>query len=270
MLSNVNLLQYTKSTDVVGMIYGFDFPPRNRVVDSSSFMWRFIKMLLGLCLWPFAWSMAVSTYHLYQTSAGAAATDWAAWALPIGFLVWVVIFLVLPRPFRTYVLGHELTHALWALMMGARVGKLKVGKSGGHVELSKTNFVITLAPYFFPFYTALVIAAYYLAGNWLPVRDYQAWWMAAIGMTWSFHITFTIHMLTQCQPDIQEHGRIFSFTVIGIMNVLLIALMMVFLGEPQLSGFRDLLFFETSSAYQHTFHILGQMWEAIPKSGFNS
>lgn len=226
-------------------------------------MWKFLKMLIGVALWPLAYAVTCSTYKLYEVSANGSLNEgWAAWALPAAFLAWVVIFFILPRPFRTYVLGHELTHALWALLMGGRVGRMKVGKSGGHVELSKTNFVITLAPYFFPFYTAIVIAAYYISIRWLDTEAYLAWWLGAVGLTWSFHITFTLHMLSQRQPDIQEHGRIFSYTVIYIMNVLVIALMMIMLGAPRLLTFGDLLGTESASAYSYTSHLLEKGWNA--------
>lgn len=224
-------------------------------------MWKFIKMWIGIGLLPLLWAVSVAAYQLYQSSANSnTGPGWSAWALPIGFVVWVAVFFLLPRPFRTYVLGHELTHALWALLMGGRVGKMKVGKSGGHVELTKTNFIITLAPYFFPFYTVLVIAVYYLAGIWIDVANYQLWWLAAIGLTWAFHVTFTIHMLSQHQPDIHEHGRIFSYTVIYIMNVLVISLWMILVGTPRFSGFGTLLVHEITSAYRATFDQLAQAW----------
>jgi len=37
---------------------------------------------------------------------------------------------------------------------------------GGHVVVSKTNFLITLAPYFFPLYVAVVVVVF-MAGHWL-------------------------------------------------------------------------------------------------------
>ncbi len=226
-------------------------------------MWKFLKMLMGIALLPFCWAVSVAVYRLYQSSLATPASGGGeGWALPIGFLVWTLLFFLLPRPFRTYVLGHELTHAMWALMMGGRVGKIKVGKSGGHVELSKTNFIITLAPYFFPFYTVLVMASYYLAGLALHVEPYRHWWLGAVGLTWSFHITFTIHMLSQQQPDVQEHGRIFSLSVIYTMNVLVMALMMILLGEPRLLELGDLLGHETTSAYHETVRVLERVWAA--------
>lgn len=221
---------------------------------------KLFKMLIGILLLPLCWAISLAVYTLYQTSIGAEAGGMEVWALPVGFVIWVVIFFLLPRPVRTYVLGHELTHALWALMMGGRIGRIKVGKQGGHVELSKTNFVITLAPYFFPFYTFLVIGAYYLVGIWFEQDPYRIWWLAAIGLTWSFHLTFTIDMLTQRQPDIQEHGRIFSYVVIYSMNVLAIGIWMVLIGAPTFSSFGELLHNELMQAYTYSWEQISIAW----------
>jgi hypothetical protein len=224
-------------------------------------MLKFLKILIGILLGPACWAVSVAVYSLYQTSAESiATTGFEVWALPSGFILWVAIFFLLPRPFRTYVLAHELTHALWAVMMGGRVGKLHVGKNGGHVELTKTNFLITLAPYFFPFYTFLVIAAYYLAGIWLEVEPYKVWWLGAIGLTWAFHITFTINMLSERQPDIQEHGKLFSYVVIYLVNVLMIGIWMILIGTPEFSNFGDLLIHENSAAYHHMIQHCIAVW----------
>ena len=213
-------------------------------------MRKFLKMWIGLGLLPLCWSVSVATWQIALPLVGAASTnEIEPWALPIGFMVWIALFFFLPRPVRTYVLGHELTHALSALMMGAKIGKIKVGKEGGHVEVSKTNFIITLAPYFFPFYTFLVIAFYYLAGIWFPVENYRLFWLGMIGFTWGFHLTFTLQMLTQRQPDIQEHGSIFSFVIIYLVNLLLIGSWVATIGKPTFKTYAVLLKTNTQSTY---------------------
>lgn len=229
-------------------------------------MVKFIKMLTGIGLLPFCWVISIAVYQLYRGSIEARLPNaWEAWALPTGFLLWVAIFFLLPKPTRTYVLGHELTHAFWALMMGGRIGKMKVGKSGGHVELSKTNFVISLAPYFFPFYTFLVVALFYLVGLLVDMNPYRAWWLGAVGFTWSFHITFTLHMLSHRQPDVQEHGRVFSYTIIFIMNVLVIGVWMVLIGTPRLRTLSDLVANEAGDVYSLVWYKLTWVWLAIQK-----
>lgn len=163
-----------------------------------------------------------------------AALPSSAWSLAIGFCLWTVLFGSLPRPVRAYVLAHELTHALWGLFMGARVSQLRVTKKGGSVRLSKSNALITLAPYFFPLYTVCVIAFYGALALFFDVQAYQPFWLAAIGLTWSFHVTFTVVALQQRQPDIEEYGRVLSYSLIYLANVLELNLCMVVVGPPTL------------------------------------
>jgi len=189
-------------------------------------------------------------------SLPAETSGWADWALPAGFLVSVLGFFLLPQAFRTYVLGHEMTHALWGMLMGAKVGKMKVGKEGGHVMLSKSNFIISLAPYFFPFYTAVAIALWYGIGIFCDPSAYTAWWLMVVGMTWGFHVTFTVYMLSQRQPDVQENGRLFSYIIIYLANLFFVALWMIVLGEPTFKVAAESFSAETIAAYS-------AVWSAI-------
>jgi hypothetical protein len=52
-------------------------------------------------------------------------------------------------------------------------------------------------------------------------------WMFAVGFTWSFHACFTVKSLMQTQPDVQEYGRVLSWTFILAMNLLGILLWIV-------------------------------------------
>jgi hypothetical protein len=63
-------------------------------------------------------------------------------------------------------------------------------------------------------------------------------------------------MLSEHQPDIQEHGRLFSYAVIFMANVLVIGLWMVLIGAPKLSTFGNLLGSEISTVYAYTWHYI--------------
>ena len=63
---------------------------------------------------------------------------------------------------RTYVFGHELTHALASLAMGGDVLSFKVSKRGGSVSMTKTNFFVALAPYCIPIYTLFIFLLRFL------------------------------------------------------------------------------------------------------------
>ncbi|NKB22953.1 MAG: hypothetical protein GKR87_00855 [Kiritimatiellae bacterium] len=89
---------------------------------------------------------------------------------------------------------------------------IKMPKEEGYVEVSKKNVLITLAPYFFPFYTVCTMVAYGLLSLFWDMALYEPFWLGLTGLTWSFHLTFTLSTLQTHQPNIQEHGRIFSYT----------------------------------------------------------
>lgn len=212
-------------------------------------MKKLLKIIIGVFFLPLCWAFSRVLFSILQ-SLPASGSGWTAWAVPSGFAVSVLGFFILPRPFRTYVLAHELTHAVWGMIFGAKVGKMKVGKDGGHVMLSKSNFIISLAPYFFPFYTGLVIALWYAAGFFIDLRAYEPWWLAAVGLTWGFHVTFTVYMLSQCQPDIQENGRLFSYVIIYLANIFFAVLWMILFGPPTFRGAGEILIPETLTAYK--------------------
>jgi len=158
------------------------------------------------------------------------------------------------------VLGHELTHALSGLLMGAKVGKIKIGKSGGHVMLSKGNFIISLSPYFFPFYTALVIATWYIAGIFWDLHSYEGWWLVLVGLTWGFHVIYTVYMLSQDQPDVDENGRVFSYVIIYLANVLVVIFWLVMVGTPTFFQAVKLLWVETGDVYGWVGRMLWAGW----------
>jgi hypothetical protein len=223
---------------------------------------KIIKWFIGLFLLPLCWSFSKTVFSLLA-SGSSTSPAWTEWALPAGFAVSVAGFFLLPKPFRTYVLAHELTHAVWGAMMGAKVGRMKVGKNGGHVMLSKSNFLISLAPYFFPFYTGLVMAVWYTAGLFVDLAAYEPWWLAAVGLTWGFHVTFTVYMLSQHQPDIYENGRLFSYAVIYLANLFFVALWIIVIGVPTLQEAWAVLFDGTVAVYSRTGSLFSDFWRWI-------
>lgn len=180
---------------------------------------RWLKLLIALGLLPACIGATVATAHLGRILLSGY-NHQSTLAFAGGYVLWLVVFSALPKPVRTYVLGHELTHAVWAWAMGARVSGLKVGKTGGQVRTTKTNWAITLAPYFFPFYAMLFIAGFFL-GHAIWDFSRQMWVLFfLVGLGWSFHVTFTIMVLfTVSQPDVESQGVLFSAVVIYLMNL---------------------------------------------------
>ena len=163
-------------------------------------MANFLRLVLGVLLLPACWGLTRTLADaILAANGGDGGVSAETVALLGGIAAFGLCWAALSHPVRAYVLGHELTHALWGLAFGARPSDLRVAATGGSVRLTKTNLLITLAPYFFPFYTFVVIVSALL--------------------TWAFHVLFTLETLTQSQPDVKSYGRVFSWTLIFIGNV---------------------------------------------------
>ncbi len=181
----------------------------------------FLRLLLALAMLPLVWGVTltfVDVFRLIPAPEGALVSP-GLLAILAGVLAFLAMWIVLPPPVRLYVLGHELTHAVWGLAFGARVSNLKVGVKGGSVSLSKSNVWITLAPYFFPFWTILVVLAALIVRCFANPLPWPCAWLFAVGLTWCFHVCFTIRSLMEEQPDIREYGSVFSYTLIWLFNV---------------------------------------------------
>ena len=175
---------------------------------------KWIKFIIAVLLLPVCAGAARSLWLVLCAGYGAD-TVWIP--LLAGAACWVVIFLLLPKPMWIYVFGHELTHALWTWLFGGGVKKFKVRSSGGHVVITKTNFLIALAPYFFPLYAVLVIGVF-AVGQWF-CRWPMVWFHLCVGVAYAFHVTLTIHVLQTQQSDITGQGWLFSAVVIFLGNV---------------------------------------------------
>jgi hypothetical protein len=180
---------------------------------------KWVKLVIAILLLP-ACIGAASALSRVVSTAGNAHTFWVA--LIGGAACWLTVFLLLPKPMLVYVFGHELTHAVWTWLCGGRVKRFKASASGGHVILTKSNFLIALAPYFFPLYAVLVILVFvigHLLWNW---QRFLPWFHFFTGAAYAFHVTFTWHILQTRQSDITDQGYVFSGVVIWLGNILVL------------------------------------------------
>ncbi len=186
---------------------------------------RWLKWISAVSLLPICW-VASKTFFEEFSRAGLRHHFWATDEFRYfagGALAWTVAFFVFPRPLVVYVFGHELTHALWVWMQGGVVSDFKVGREGGYIIADRRDFVVSLAPYFFPLYSIAVIGIYAALAWYYPEAwHYRHWMFAALGLTWGFHLSFTCWMIPKQQTDLLLHGTFFSLVVIYLANLLVL------------------------------------------------
>ena len=177
---------------------------------------KWIKFIIAILLLPVC-AGAVRALWLVLRASGRADVVWVP--LLAGAACWLVIYLLLPKPMWVYVFGHELTHALWAWLFGGQVKRMKVSSAGGHVVVSKSNFLIVLAPYFFPLYAVLVVTVFAIGHLFWDWWNELVWFHLVVGAAYAFHVSLTAHALKTQQSDITSQGWLFSAVIIFLGNV---------------------------------------------------
>ncbi|MES2023288.1 MAG: hypothetical protein V4439_01260 [Patescibacteria group bacterium] len=192
------------------------------------FLTKLFKFICGILLLPFCAGAVLALWKVILVS-GSADMIWIT--ILAGALAFVLIYLFLAKPVWIYVFGHEMTHALWSWFFGGKLHQMRVTSGGGHVLITKANFITSLAPYFFPVYAVLIVVIYGLGNFFWDWSHYVLIFYFLLGMAYAFHITFTIHSLKIDQPDVLEQGSIFSAVIIFLGNILVLLV-----GIPLLSG----------------------------------
>ncbi|HEX8281185.1 MAG TPA: hypothetical protein VF551_07400, partial [Chthoniobacterales bacterium] len=116
-------------------------PPGGRIPSEVTVPTRLVKFVVALFLLPICALLSVTFFSVF-TRATVSQQLWAAeefWFFSLGVVLWLIAFFGLPRPLVVYVFGHELTHAMWVLLMGGRVSQFKVGRDGGHIITDRNN-----------------------------------------------------------------------------------------------------------------------------------
>lgn len=213
---------------------------------------RSFRILAGIALLPLGAITTVTLLDptLHTQGFGHATSFWGQfWRteaflyFAIGFVLnagWFFTRLLQPGFLYLYVLGHELTHALFVYLCLGRVSGFRVGIDGGHIVTNKSNILIALSPYFLPFWSVVVLALMAAIGFVAPLPHHERILFALMGGTWSFHLFWTLWIIPRDQPDLQENGTFFSLSLIYLANVVLLSAL-ICLASPDLTG-RDFVY----------------------------
>ncbi len=214
-------------------------------VESTEWQRRLWRWCVGVLLLPFCW--VTSWTFLSRFSQAAVQQEfWKTaefWYFATGGLVMVGWFwsgLLKTFFLYLYVLGHELTHAIFVMLFRGKVTDFYVSADGGYITTNKTNMVIALSPYFVPFWSVVVAMAYALLSY---SADLPPWWdrvlYGAMGLTWTFHMAWTLWMIPRDQPDLKENGTFLSLVVIYLANLLVLVALLCLAADSPLNNTRE-------------------------------
>jgi hypothetical protein len=211
-------------TSMQAAIAGTGYAPAQTVGLGS----RFLRRLGGLVL---LLPCAITTVTLFErvTEPHFAEHFWKTDAFiyfAIGFILhagWFFTRLFQNLFLYFYVLGHELTHAVFVYVCLGRVSGFRVSLDGGHVVTNKSNLLIALSPYFVPFWSMIGLGLTAIVFHFYPVSWQDRFLFTLLGGTWSFHLLWTLWIIPRDQPDLKENGRFLSLTIIYLANVVLLS-----------------------------------------------
>lgn len=193
----------------------------------------FLDVLLALLKWPIAFVAVMTLPGAVWAFGDLALQAGRAWGHLTPFLVGAVLYFlawkfVLRRPAWGSLLStfeHELTHALFAWATFHPVVGLKASwRKGGEMQFKgKGNWLIALAPYFFP--TASLFVA--LALFWVP-PEHLPWANGLLGASVAYHVTSTSVELHLKQKDLKVAGWLFSALFLPAANVIAYSLILAF------------------------------------------
>lgn len=187
-------------------------------------MWKLLKLLLLTAAVP---ALAGYSLALYVEIASALAHSTPARLglamVPAGMLVWLLIGRFL-RFFHVF--EHEVTHLVTGLLFFIQPRQLVASESGGRMEMYGNNFFVSLAPYFVPLFSLVVMVL-------MPLLDstVNVYACGALGLVTGYHLITNLQEFSLQQPDICGQGRVFSTVVCLLGNIVALGIVAGFLQQ---------------------------------------
>jgi hypothetical protein len=195
-----------------------------------------LSHVLALLKWPVALAMLVllvpGCVTLLRALWQLAQAPQAWWPLAAGLLAFALLWLLWLRRATEghwlYALEHELTHALFAVLTLNKVTDLNAARGTGHLAYEgRGNWLISLAPYFFPTFCVLPLLALQFA-----VAAAQPWLLGLLGFCLGMHLHGTAIETHWHQPDLERHGRLASWSIVpGAMVITLVLVLAALPGQ---------------------------------------
>lgn len=185
-----------------------------------------INILLALFKWPIAVLMVLFFIPALKSdffilNQGLTGPVFLYFFLPL--IVMILLWLIFPKFKNSFlaVLEHELTHMLFAILTFHTPQNIHINRDGsGYFSyLGKGNWLIAIAPYFFPTSAAIVI----LLGIFYPLmgEPFPHFYFVILGFMTGYHLISTLDEIHLKQTDFQSAGYIFSILFLPGINLLI-------------------------------------------------
>ena len=210
-------------------------------------MHQLLNIVINLLKWPVALAsllfIAPISYRLWKVIEYIANHADNYHYLLTGIAGYIVLWLfwfkqsVMLQWFST--LEHELTHAFFAMLSLNKVTGLNAtGNAGGVTEYQGFgNWIISLAPYFVPSLSLIMLLALSIA----KPAHYSVLFVV-MGVTLAYHFLSTWEETHREQTDLQKTGWAFVWVFLPTANLLMLLVILTALPNDGLSTERSLRF----------------------------
>lgn len=196
-------------------------------------MQTLINFILAILKWPLALLMVFLIIPAFKTDLmilynGLTLSVLGWFFLPL--LIMILLWLVIPGLGGSFlsILEHELTHMVFAILTFHSPHDINVqrGVGGNFIYTGNGNWLISIAPYFFPTSSVLVILLglfYFFMGQILPPH----YW-AILGVMTGYHLISTLDEIHLGQTDFKAAGYLFSILFLPAANLIFYGILLSF------------------------------------------
>ena len=185
-----------------------------------------INWFLKIIKYPVALGCAFLTFPLLQALISFIADSFSMY-LAMNFLLpavgTVVLWSLVPglAGSSLTIFAHEATHMLAAILTFHKPKGMTIeqDKGGSFTYEGKGNWLITIAPYFFPTFPLLWMLIDLFLGQ---KENFEQWYIIGFGIVVGFHVAANFTQIHSEQTDFKKAGWIFTMLFIPGANLLLI------------------------------------------------
>lgn len=193
-------------------------------------MARWLDFILNLLKWPVAVLMVLALPALIHVLDYFSFANLRFFAFLAGAFFYLALKIVASSRSNVsmQILAHELTHTFFALLTFHKVVHihLNMDESGGAMGFrGKGNWLITIAPYFFPLFLFFLMLGITFFSEKIPEGLLVN---GILGYFFAYHIESILVQIHGEQPDFQEVGFPFCWMFLPGANMLMCSAVLAF------------------------------------------
>ncbi len=201
-----------------------------KVYSKRGFMSNVLDKLINLMKWPVALWLLFSLPAFLKSVDYFRFADWKYLALFAGFFCFFIARSFMDSSARVgmEVLAHELTHAFFALLTFHKVKGISINPddSGGNMSFEGDgNWLIIIAPYFFPFFGVIAMLSISIYTMFAPMNLILN---GVMGFFIGYHLDTVGSQIHEKQTDLPKVGYYFCAVFLLPANLWMIGSMMAF------------------------------------------